>query len=575
MLDLVIRGGTVVDGTGAPGKVADVGVKDGRIVSVGKVTEDAAQTVDATGLVVCPGFVDPHTHYDAQLFWDPSASPSNLHGVTSILAGNCGFTIAPLAQENAEYLLNMMVRVEGMPKAALENGVPWNWKTFGEFLGKFEGNLGVNAGFLVGHCAIRREVMGAESVGNEATQAQIDEMKRLLHEGLAAGGVGFSTTQSFTHSDGGGDPVPSRWATTDELLQLCDVVSEHPGTTLEWVTSGCLQGFSDEEVQLMIDMSLRGQRPINWNVLSVDSAEPERYRHQLGASEAAEKQGARVVALTMPTLVPMNMSFLTFSAIHQLPDWGPIMKLPVPERIAKLNDTETRIMMETRVASKDAGVFGRLTGWGRYRIGDTFSAANEGLKGRLVADIARERGVREFFALVDICINDDLRTVLWPGPTDDDPESWRLRAKAWESGYTLLGGSDAGAPLYRMCGAPYTTEFPGDCIRGKQLISMEQAVRHLTDVPARLFGLKERGRIAEGWIADVVVFDPDTIDTEEAALVQDMPGDSKRLYAGSKGIEKVFVNGRMTIDGGKATGELPGTVLRSGKDTDTVLPVPA
>jgi N-acyl-D-aspartate/D-glutamate deacylase len=414
--------------------------------------------------------------------------------------------------------------------------------------------------------------MGADSVGNEATAEQIDQMKRLLRDGLSAGGMGFSTTQSFTHSDGGGDPVPSRWASKDELLQLCDVVKEHPGTTLEWVTSGCLQGFTDDEVQLMIDMSLRGQRPINWNVLSVDSAEPERYRHQLGASEAAQKQGARVVALTMPTLVPMNMSFLTFSAIHQLPDWGPIMKLPVPERIEKLKDTETRIMMENRAASKDAGVFGRLTGWGRYRIGDTYSEANEGLKGRLVADIARERGVRDFFALVDIAINDELRTVLWPGPTDDDPESWRLRAQAWESGWTLLGGSDAGAHLDRMCGAPYTTQFIGDCIRGRQLISMEQAVHHLTDRPARLFGLKDRGRVAEGWIADLVVFDPDTIDTEDAALVQDMPGDAKRLYAGARGIEKVFVNGRMTIDGGKPTGDLPGKVLRSGADSETVLP---
>src|SRR3954465_476575 len=189
MLDYLIKGGTVVDGTGSAGVVADAGGRDGRIVAIGTIDEAASHVVEATGLVVCPGFVDPHTHYDAQLFWDPSASPSNLHGVTSIFGGNCGFTIAPLAAENAEYLLNMMVRVEGMPKAALENGVPWDWSSFGEFLGKFEGNLGVNAGFLVGHCAIRREVMGAESVGSEATQAQIDAMKQLLHKGLAAGGV--------------------------------------------------------------------------------------------------------------------------------------------------------------------------------------------------------------------------------------------------------------------------------------------------------------------------------------------------------------------------------------------------
>jgi N-acyl-D-aspartate/D-glutamate deacylase len=574
MLDYLVKGGTVVDGTGTPGVVADVGIRDGRIVAVGTIDEPAATTIDATGLVVCPGFVDPHTHYDAQLFWDPHASPSNLHGVTSIMGGNCGFTIAPLSPEHAEYLLNMMVKVEGMPKAALEHGVPWDWRTFGDYLGKLEGNLGVNAGFLVGHCALRRQIMGADSVGNEATAAQIDAMKALLRDAIAAGGMGFSTTQAFTHSDGGGQPVPSRWATRDEVLELAGVVKEFPGTTLEWVTDGCLKGFTDAEVDLMIEMSLRGERPINWNVLTVDSAAPERYRHQLEASVRAAERGARVVALTMPTLVAMNMSFLNFCALFNLPDWPAIMALPVPERMAKLRDPEVRIFMESRAATPEAGAFARLTGWGGYRIGDTYSAANEGLKGRLVADIARERGVRDFFALVDIVLEDDLRTVLWPGATDDDPESWRLRAAAWDSGWTLIGGSDAGAHLDRMCGAPYTTEWLGDCIRGRQLVSLEEAIRHLTDAPARLFGLAGRGRIAEGWHADIVVLDPDTIDSGQVELVKDLPGGTSRLYAESVGIEKVFVNGRLTVDQGKPTGELPGTLLRSGRDTETVL-VPA
>jgi N-acyl-D-aspartate/D-glutamate deacylase len=570
MLDYLIRGGTVVDGTGAPGFVADVGVRDGRIVSVGSTDEPATNVIDATGLVVCPGFVDPHTHYDAQLFWDPYATPSNLHGVTSIIGGNCGFTIAPLAPENADYLLNMMVKVEGMPKVALEQGVPWDWRSYSEYLDRFDGRLGVNAGFLVGHCALRRQVMGEASVGSEATPEQLDEMKRLLHAAIEAGGLGFSTTQSYTHSDGSGQPVPSRWASADEVLQLAEVVGDHAGTTLEWVTDGCLKGFTDAEIDLMIAMSKRGNRPINWNVLTIDSAEPERYRHQLSASVKAEQEGARVVALTMPTLVGMNMSFRTFCALNQMPDWGPILSLPIPERMEKLRDTDVRIFMENRAASPEAGVFARLTGWGRYRIGDTYSAENEGLKGRLVADIARERGVREFFCLLDIVLNDELRTVLWPGPTDDDAESWRLRAEAWDSGYTMIGGSDAGAHLDRMCGAPYTTEWLGDCIRGKKLTTLEKAVRHLTDVPARLFGLTDRGRIAEGWIADIVVFDPTTVDSGPVELVPDLPGGTSRLYADAVGVEKVFVNGRLTVDGGKSTGELPGTVLRSGRDTETV-----
>jgi N-acyl-D-aspartate/D-glutamate deacylase len=266
----------------------------------------------------------------------------------------------------------------------------------------------------------------------------------------------------------------------------------------------------------------------------------------------------------------MNMSFRTYCALNMMPDWGPILGLPLDERMAKLRDRDTRIFMENRAASSDAGAFARLTGWGRYRIGDTYSEANEGLKGRLVADVARERGVRDFFALLDIVLEDDLRTVLWPGPTDDDPESWRLRAEAWDSGYAMIGGSDAGAHLDRMCGSSYTTEWLGDCIRGKRLTSLENAVRHLTDVPARLFGLKDRGRVAEGWIADVVVFDPATVDAAEVRLVEDLPGGTGRLYADAVGVEQVYVNGVLTIDGGKHTGELPGTVLRSGRDTETV-----
>jgi N-acyl-D-aspartate/D-glutamate deacylase len=573
VLDYLIKGGTLVDGSGAARRVADVGIRDGRVVAVGSVDEPAIETIDASGLVVCPGFVDPHTHYDAQLFWDPLATPSNLHGVTSIVAGNCGFTLAPVSPDNSGYLLDMMVRVEGMAKSALEQGVPWDWTSFADYLDRLDGHLGVNAAFMVGHCALRRQVMGADSVGQPATAEQVDAMRALLGEAIDAGGLGFSTTQSFTHSDGAGDPVPSRWADADELLALCDEVGAHPGTTLEWVTDGCLKGFAQNEVDLMIEMSRRAGRPINWNLLVVDSAEPERYRDQLEAGAEAQRRGGKVVALTMPTLVGMNMSFLTYCALFQLPDWDQVMTLPVPERMQRLADPETRIMMENRANSPEAGVFARLTGWGRYRIGDTYSEANDGLKGRLVADIARERGLRDFFALLDIVLADDLRTVLWPGPTDDDPESWRLRVDAWRSPHAMIGGSDAGAHLDRMCGAPYTTEFLGDCLRGKQLIGLEEAIHHLTDAPARLFGLRDRGRLVEGAIADVVLFDPEIIDAGEVQMIHDLPGGAGRLYADALGIEKVFVNGRLAVDAGQPTGVLAGQILRSGHDTDTV-PVP-
>ena len=235
--------------------------------------------------MLTPGFIDPHTHYDAQLMWDPAASPSNLHGVTTIIAGNCGFTLAPLAPGDGDYTRRMMAKVEGMPLAALEHGVDWSWETFAEYLDKLDGNIGVNAGFLVGHCALRRRVMGTEAVGNEATPEQLDAMAALLAESIEAGGLGFSTTLARTHSDGDGQPVASRWASRDELLRFAQVVSEHEGTTLEYASDGCLDGFSEDDVQFMIDFSRTGRRPLNWNVLTVDSNEPERSITQLQAME--------------------------------------------------------------------------------------------------------------------------------------------------------------------------------------------------------------------------------------------------------------------------------------------------
>ncbi|MFN8053075.1 MAG: amidohydrolase family protein [Acidimicrobiales bacterium] len=574
MLDHLIRNATIVDGSGSPARRGSVGLRDGRIVGIyedgAEPGEDATTVIDAEGLVLCPGFIDPHTHYDAQLMWDPLATPSNFHGVTTIIGGNCGFTLAPLAPGDADYTRRMMAKVEGMPLAALENGVDWSWDSFAEYLDRLEGTLGVNAGFLVGHCALRRRVMGADAIGNEATPEQLDQMLGLLSESLRAGGLGFSTTLARTHSDGDGKPVASRWASKDELMAFARTVSEHEGTTLEYASDGCLDGFNEDDVQFMIDFSHAGNRPLNWNVLTIDSHEPDRSRSQLEAMEQCAEAGARVVALTMPILVGMNMSFLTYCALNMMPDWGPILGLPLEERMAKLRDPEVRAFMEQRAASPDAGVFARLAGWELYVIGQTYSEANEGLRGRSVASIAAERGTSPFDTLLDIVLEDDLRTVLWPGPTDNDDESWAMRAEAWEHPAVMIGGSDAGAHLDRMAGAPYTTQWLGDCIRGRKLATLERAVQHLTDAPAQLFGLTDRGRIEEGFHADLVLFDPETIGAGAIQLVNDLPGGTGRLVADAKGVKRVMVGGVDIVVDGVATDARPGRIIRSGQDTRTV-----
>lgn len=570
MLDHLIKGGTLVDGTGSPARQADVGIRNGRIVAVGEVDDRAKKTLDAEGLVVTPGFVDPHTHYDAQLLWDPSASPSNLHGVTTIIAGNCGFTLAPLKAEDADYIRRMMAKVEGMPLKALEEGVDWNWESFAEYLDRLEGKVAVNTGFLVGHCALRRYVMGPESTGSTASADQISAMVELLHRCIEAGGLGFSTTLSQTHSDGDGQPVGSRFADRDEILALCQAVGEHEGTTLEGIVNGCLDMFTDDEIDLLVAMTVAAHRPLNWNVLTIDSRKPERVPRQLEASIRAEQAGGRIVALTMPVLVPMNMSFLNYCALNMLPDWGPVLGLPVPERLEKLRDPALRRHLLERADSDDAGVFRRLADFANYVIGDTYAPENQGYRYRAVREIAKEQGKAPFDTLLDIVIADELRTVLWPIPPDNDDESWAMRQTAWNDQHVMLGGSDAGAHLDRMMGASYTTRFLGDCLRGRKLVPLERAVQMLTDDPARLFGLKDRGRIATGYHADVVVLDPDEVGAENATLVHDLPGGTARLMSEAKGVVRVYVNGVEIVVDNKPTGELPGSVLRSGVDTYTV-----
>lgn len=570
MLDEVIRGGTLIDGTGAPGRAADIGIRDGRIVAVGDVDEQATIETDASGMIVAPGFVDPHTHYDAQLLWDPSASPSSIHGVTTVIGGNCGFTLAPLRPGDDDYLRRMMAKVEGMPLAALEQGTDWSWETFAEYLDRLEGNVGVNAGFLVGHCAIRRYVMGGEAVGNAASPDEITALRAELRKAIEAGAIGFSFTNSTSHSDGEGEAVASRWATPDELIALCEETGLHEGTTLEGIVPGCLDTFSDDEIDLLGQMSAAANRPMNWNVLTVDSREPDRVPRQMQAFDRATELGGKVIALTMPVQVPMNMSMLNFCGLWLIPGWQDVLGVPVPERIERLNDPDTRIKLLEWSKSQAAGVFRRLADWEDYVVGDTYSAANDGLKGRTIRDIAAERGKSAFGTFLDISIADDLATVWWPTPQDDDDESWRMRAELWADGRAMIGGSDAGAHLDRMCGAPYPTRWLADCLRGRKLTTVEQAVKMMTSDPAALFGLRDRGEIRVGAHADIVVFDPATIDAGETTLVADLPGDSARLTAQSTGVKRVLCNGQPIVVDGVATGAVPGTVLRAGRDTETV-----
>jgi N-acyl-D-aspartate/D-glutamate deacylase len=570
MLDLLIRDAEIVDGTGAPARHGDVGVSNGRIVAVGDVDDLATKAVDAQGQTLAPGFVDLHTHYDAQLFWDPTASPSVQHGVTTVFGGNCGFTLAPAASDQHDYLTRMLARVEGMPLDALRAGLDWGWSSFGDWLGRLDGRIAINAGFLVGHSALRLAAMGSDAVGGDASPEQIERMVALLHDALDAGALGLSTSQSPTHNDGGGQPVPSRSASREELVSLAAGLRDHPGTTLEAIIAGCLSGFTDDDIALLTDMSVAADRPLNWNLLGVSAANPNGHERQLRAWEVASQRGGRVVALTLPQAMKIRLSFLSGFVLDGLPGWRDTMHLPVPERLAALADPEVRRRLSEGASSKEAGMWRGLAQWDRLIIAETFAAENADATGRTIGEVAAARGGEPFDTLLDIVIADELRTGLTPPLTGDDAADWRMRAEVWRHPGAVIGGSDAGAHLDMMCGAIYTTSLLGKGVREHQVVTLEEAVRLVTDVPARFYGLTERGRIAPGWHADLVLFDPATIGHGPERTRYDLPSGAPRLVADSQGITSVLVGGVEVCRDGAATGAMPGTVLRSGRDTETV-----
>ena len=567
MFDTWIRGGTLVDGSGAEPRRADLGLRGGRVEAIGEVDGPARETLEADGLVVAPGFVDIHTHYDAQAFWDPCLSPSPLHGVTTVVGGNCGFSVAPLSDESADYVMRMLATVEAMPLASLREGVPWDWRSFDDYLGRLEGRLAVNAGFLAGHSAIRRAVM-AERSGEVAGAEDRRRMEQELAACLGAGALGFSSSLAPSHSDGHGGPVPSRAADRDELLALCRVVRDFPGTTLEFIAT--VSTFSEDEKALLADMSLAANRPLNWNVLVPDSRNPGALETQLSASDVAAERGARVVALTPPMLMRLRLNLESGFLFDLLPGWKEVLSLPLSERETALRDPAVRRRLAEGAASDGAGLIRFIADWPVLRVVETFEEHNARWQGRTVGELAEATGAAPFDAFLDLALSEGLRTSFMPAAVGDDDEGWRLRARVWHDERTVVGASDAGAHLDMIDTFLYPTVLLSEGVRERGLIGLAEAVRQLSDVPARLYGLRGRGRIEEGACADLVLFDPERVAPGPVHTRRDLPGGAARLYAEADGIERVLVGGRTIVHEGRFRDERPGAVLRSGKDTDTV-----
>ncbi|MEC7916740.1 MAG: amidohydrolase family protein [Actinomycetota bacterium] len=565
MFDLVIRNGTVIDGTGNPGRIADVALRDGRILTVGAVTEQCENEIDATGLVVAPGFVDVHTHFDAQVFWDTTLSPSPLHGVTTVISGNCGFTIAPLEPEHGDYMMQMLARVEGMPLTSLQEGVPWDWRTFGEYLDSIDGTLMPNAGFLVGHSALRRTVMGERSVGEFASDDELQAMKQLLAESISAGGLGFSSSWAKTHNDADGEAVPSRHASQKELIELCSVLRDSDAVALEFIPT--IERFDDEVYQLLTDMSVAADKPLNWNVIFANARQADLIEEKLQASDFAARQGGRVIALTAPMPAVSRLCFESGVLLDTLHGWGEPMALPNEEKLALLSDPEQRRKLNEDAQKPSA--FRGVARWERLTVGEVTKEGLKHLEGQTIGDIAEQTGNTPWDTLCEIVVEDGLKTGLYPPAAGDNDESWALRQALWNDDRCLIGASDAGAHLDFLATFNYSTYLLA-AARDRDLLSLESAVNKLTDVPARLYGLKDRGRIEEGWWADLVIFDAAEVAPAEVEVREDLPGGAWRLYSEAVGVHHVFINGEHAVRNGEFTDARPGALLRSGRDTERV-----
>jgi N-acyl-D-aspartate/D-glutamate deacylase len=487
-----------------------------------------------------------------------------LHGVTTVIGGNCGFSVAPLDADAARYLMPMLARVEGMPVTSLESGVPWDWGSTAEFLERLDGTLAVNAGFMVGHSAVRRVVMGEAATERAADGDEIERMRALLREGIAAGALGFSSSWSIVHNDAAGGPVPSRYATADELVALASVCAELPGTSLEFVAG---QLWDDARRDVMVDMTVAAQRPLNWNLLTPSARAREGAYAQLALSDVARERGGKIVALVIPFVSEFRVCFLSGFVLDSFQGWGEAMTAPPQDKLALLRDPQTRGRLGELAATDPRRT--ALADWGSKRILETFTPATRRYEGRPVGEIATEEGKSPFDALVDIVVADGLRTSFTYGGSTEDPDDWAVRRELWLDPRTVVGGSDAGAHLDSLSTFSFTTDLLGAGVREHGLVSTEEAVRLLAAEPAALYGLVDRGVLREGAVADVVVFDEDRVGHDPVRSRFDLPGGAGRLYSEGVGIAAVLVGGEPLVVGGEMTDARSGVILRSGRDTTT------
>ena len=558
--DLLIKNGVVIDGSGLPRYRADVGVRHGRIAAIGRIRERAREVLDADGRVVTPGFVDGHTHMDAQVFWDPLGTCSCWHGVTSVVMGNCGFTLAPCGKAERHLVVRNLERAEDIAAEAMDAGIDWTWTTFPEFLDRVETlPKGINYACYIGHSALRTYAMGERAFEQPAGEEDLRAMERELRDAIRAGAVGFTTSRSPSHETPDRRPVASRLATWDEVRRLVSVMGDMNAGIFELAGErfgGEPKSLREYHVRLR-DLAVETGVPVTWGLFSRRD-DPETWRLYLGLLEETAAAGGRMFAQVHSRALSVVLSFRTSLPFDRLPVWKELRALPLAEQRQRLRDPALRRRLVDAARERDErraiGAEPRPAAYEWIFLFDRVDGPR-----RSVADVARERGLDPVEAMIDLALEKDLeRFFLQPIANENQDHALELM----QHPRTVVTFSDSGAHVSQIMDASLQTHVLSHWVREKQAFTLEQAVRMLSFDTATHWGFADRGLIREGMAADLLVFDPETVGAEMPEVVHDLPAGARRLVQRARGIAATVVNGDIVLRDGKPTGTLPGQLLR-------------
>ena len=557
MYDLLIRDGLVVDGSGMPAFHADVGIERGKVTEIGRLGGPAKRTIDADGRAVAPGFIDNHCHFDAQVTWDPLCTFSPNHGVTTVIFGNCSLGLAPARPDDHEALAMMLSRVEAIPMESLEAGVPWGWATFPEYLDVLDRRLGVNAGVLMGHSAVRRYVMGEDAYDREAaTGPELEAMKAIVREGVTEGALGLSFDRNTGHLDLLGRRIPGIVAPVEEIYELA--------SALRGLSSGVLQCGSAYPLEIRdgfaTRMSEASGRPVVYNQLVYNATTPDAWRAHLDLVEQRVREGRRVYPVVNPRPQSTRFTMRNAQVFDRLPTWQAVMTGSDEQKLAAFRDPSMRLRLHAEaVEGENIPVTALPIRWEGVFVAKPALEKNAGLAGKSVAQVAQEQDKDVLDAFLDLVVEETLATSFRNSQAGGDNEAM---AAMLGSPYTMIGLSDAGAHVVFEAGYGYSSVVLGHWVREERVLTLEEAVRKLSFMQASVYGLHDRGLLRPGMAADVVVFDPDTIAAEETDETHDLPGGLMRLRQLARGVDYTIVNGQTLMEGGEHTGAYPGRVMR-------------